>query len=157
MTRSFIATLAICAAITLTWHSQFIANFHELQWEDGLFFWWNTHNINSVWDCFTKRGNWIGLYRPLTTNLYYYLGGKLWNQHIEVYHSINITMVLVDSLLLYRLSENFMDGWVAIIPALLFATRAAMVECILHSCEFQGLFYVCMTILSAELFIRRRT
>jgi hypothetical protein len=157
MTRLGILLVCVAGATVLMWRAAFLDNYHQLQWEDGAFFSWNAHQINSVRDCFTQRGNWPGLYRPLTTNLYYYIGGKLWNQRIEVYHWINIVMVVINSLLLYRLSENFMDGWYAIIPALLFSTRTAMIECVLHSCEFQGLLYVCLTILSADLFIRHHT
>src|ERR1035437_2716368 len=42
------------------------------------------------------------------------------------------------------------------IPAVLFASRLAMVEVVLHTCEFQGLLYVFFTILSVDLFVRSR-
>ena len=42
------------------------------------------------------------------------------------------------------------------IPAVLFASRYALVEIVLHTCEFQGLLYVFFTILSVDFFIRSR-
>src|SRR5208282_3296493 len=47
-------------------------------------------------------------------------------------------------------------AWWAMIPAVLFASRLALVEVVLHTCEFQGLVYVFFTILSVEFFVRSR-
>src|SRR5208282_420862 len=54
------------------------------------------------------------------------------------------------------LAQVFLGPWWAIVPAVLFASRLAMVEVVLHTCEFQGLLYVCFTILAVDLFVRSR-
>jgi hypothetical protein len=107
-------------------------------------------------DCFAKTGVWPGRYLPLTTNLYYHVGAKVWGNRIEIYHFINLLMIVLNAVVLYRLASNFLGAWWAIIPAVLFASRLAIVEMVLHSCEFQGLLYAFFTILAADLFVRSR-
>ncbi len=99
---------------------------------------------------------WAGLYRPLTTNLYYFLGGRLFDNRIEVYHSINLIFLLLNSLLLYHLAVLFLGETWGLIPPVLFASRLATVEIVLHTCEFQGLLCAFLSLLSIDLFIRAR-
>lgn len=148
---------AICVAGLAAAHgSRIVDNWHQPQWEDGIFFQHNTAQIHSVLDCFDKPGPWHGLYRPLTTNLYFYVGGKALGNRAEAYHFINLVFVILNAVLLYRLAESFLGPWWAMIPAVLFSSRLAMVEVVLHTCEFQGLLYVFFTILSVDLFFRSR-
>ncbi len=121
-----------------------------------MFFQHNAAQIHSLLDCFDKPGAWHGLYRPLTTNLYFYVGRKALANRIEAYHLINLIFVILNAVLLYRLAKSFLGSWWAMIPAVLFASRLAMVEVVLHACEFQGLLYACFTILSVDLFVRSR-
>jgi hypothetical protein len=121
-----------------------------------MFFQHNAAEIHSVLDCFDKPSAWHGLYRPLTTNLYFYVGRKVLNNRIEAYHSINLVFVILNAVLLYRLAELFLGPWWAIVPSFLFVSRLAMVEVVLNACEFQGLLYAFFTLLSADLFIRSR-
>jgi hypothetical protein len=147
----------ICAAGLAAAHgSRIRSNWHERQWEDGLFFQDDADQIHSLWDCFAKTGVWPGRYLPLTTNLYYHVGSRAWANRIEAYHFINLLMIVLNAVLLYRLANNFLGAWWAMIPALLFASRLAIVEMVLHTCEFQGLLYASFTILAVDLFIRSR-
>ena len=131
-------------------------NWHVPQWEDAAFFQHNAEQVHSLWDCFAKTGVWPGRYLPLTTNLYYYVGAKAWSNRVEGYHFVNLLFLILNAILLYRLAKNFVGEWWAIIPAILFSSRLAMVEVVLHTCEFQGLLYSFFTLLSADLFIRSR-
>jgi hypothetical protein len=134
--------------------SRIAENWHAIQGEDTLFFQYNDANIHSLSDCFVKRGVWAGLYRPLSTNLYYYLGSRLLDNRIESYHVINLVFVILNAVLLFRLAESLLGTWCAMIPAVLFASRIAMVEVVLNTCEFQGLSYTFFTIISIDLFVR---
>lgn len=154
---TYVLVAVLCAAGLAAAHgSRIVDNWHVAQWEDGIFFGYNVQQIHSPRDCFEKAGPWPGLYRPLTTNLYYYLGSKALNNRVEAYHSINLVFVILNGVLLYRLAESFVGPWWATIPAVLFSSRLAMVEVVLHTCEFQGLLYAFFTILSVDLFIRSR-
>jgi Dolichyl-phosphate-mannose-protein mannosyltransferase len=153
----YLLVATLCSAALAAAHgSRIVANWHVPQWEDGIFFWYNQTHIHSLWDCFAKQGLWPGLYRPLTTNLYFYLGRTLLGNRIEAYHFINLVFVILNAILLYRLAESFLGRWWAIVPAILFSSRLAFVEVVLHACEFQGLLYTFFTILSADFFIRSR-
>src|SRR5579863_1883935 len=147
----------LCAAGLAASHgSRIRENWHVPQWEDGLFFQHDTDQIRNFRDAFSKVGVWPGRYLPLTTNVYYHVGARAWGNRLEVYHFINLLMIVLNCLLLYRLAENFLGEWWAIVPAVLFSSRLAMVEVVLHTCEFQGLLYAFLTIMSADLFIRSR-
>jgi len=153
----FVLVTVLCVAGLAAAHgSRIVDNWHVTQWEDGVFFRYNVEQIHSLGDCFVKRGAWAGLYRPLTTNLYYYVVSQALANRIEAYHLINLVFVILNAVLLYRLAESFLGPWWAMIPAVLFASRLAMVEVVLHTCEFQGLLYVFFTILSVDLFVRSR-
>jgi Dolichyl-phosphate-mannose-protein mannosyltransferase len=153
----YVLVAALCiGGLAIAHGSRIEQNWHVPQWEDGAFFQHNAEQIHNLWDCFAKTGVWPGRYLPLTTNLYYYVGAKAWGNRIEAYHFVNLLLLILNAMLLYRLAENFVGAWWAMIPAILFASRLAMVEVVLHTCEFQGLLYSFFTILSADLFIRSR-
>jgi len=152
----FLVTALCIVGLAAAHGSRIIDNWHQPQWEDGMFFQHNAAQIHSVLDCFDKPGVWHGLYRPLTTNLYFYVGRKALNNRVEAYHFINLMFVILNAVLLYRLAVSFLGPWWAMMPAVLFASRLAMVEVVLHTCEFQGLLYAFFTILSVDLFIRSR-
>ena len=147
----------LCTACLAVVHgTRIVDNWYIPQWEDAAFFQHNATQVHSLWDCFAKTGVWPGRYLPLTTNLYYYVGAQAWSNRVEAYHFVNLLFLILNAMLLYRLAENLVGAWWAMIPAVLFASRLAMVEVVLHTCEFQGLFYSFFTILSADLFIRSR-
>jgi protein O-mannosyl-transferase len=142
------------AGLAAAHRSRIIDNWHTTQWEDTFFFQYNDASIHSLSDCFVKGGPWPGLYRPLSTNLYYYLGSRLLDNRVESYHVINLVFVILNAVLLFRLAELLLGTWCAMIPAVLFASRIAMVEVVLNTCEFQGLSYTFFTIISVDLFVR---
>jgi len=153
----YLLAAALCAAGLAAAHgSKIVGNWHVAQWEDAMFFRYNADQIHSLWDCFAKRGAWPGLYRPLTTNLYYYVGSMALGYRVEAYHFINLAFLILNALLLYRLATLFSGPWWALIPPVLFASRLALVEIVLHTFEFQGLLCVFFTILSVDLFVRSR-
>jgi|HubBroStandDraft_6_1064221.scaffolds.fasta_scaffold05246_4 hypothetical protein len=154
--RYFLVTALCVGGLAAAHGTRIVDNWHAPQWEDAAFFEHNDEEVHSLWDCFAKTGVWPGRYLPLTTNLYYYVGAKAWSNRVEAYHSVNLLFLILNAVLLYRLAENLVGAWWAMIPAVLFASRLAMVEVVLHTCEFQGLFYSFFTILSADLFIRSR-
>lgn len=129
-----------------------VANWHATQWEDGKFFSYNAAEIHSLMDCFRKHDADPELYRPLSANIYYFLCGN----KVEFYHGVNVLFLLLNSLLLYRLATLFLGPWWAGLPAVLFCTRYAPIEIVLHTCEFQELLPVSFVLLSVDLFIRCR-
>jgi protein O-mannosyl-transferase len=136
--------------------SRIVSNWHVATWEDSVFSEYNLYEIHSLRDCFEKRGAWPGLYRPLTTNLYYYVGSVGLGNRVEAYHFINVVLLILNAILLYRLATLFLGPWWSLIPSFLFASRLALVEVALYATEFQGLLYVFFTIVSVDLFIRSR-
>jgi len=151
-----IALLIITASMLLSHSSNIINNFSQFQWEDRLFFCHNQTTIHLLWDCFTKPSLWPGLYRPLTTNCYYFFGRLLFENTIEVYHSINLLFYLINALLLFFISLRFLPPYWATLPAVLFASRFAHVEVIQNTVEFQSLLSVCFSMLGILFFIHGR-
>lgn len=153
-----VAFVSIIVAFIATHGVRFFENLAQTHWEDELFFNHSAQKVNSVVDCFLAEPLWSGLYRPLTTNCYYYFGRHAFGNRIEIYHAINAVMICMTGWLLYFLFRNLLwDGnllrddaaqersvfaAVAIIPALLFVTRRAHVEVVLNTVEFQAIFYV---------------
>jgi hypothetical protein len=129
---------------------------HTANWEDAVFFQYTSGQIHSLVDCIRDKGPWPGLYRPLTTNLYYYLGGLALGNRVEAYHFVNLVFLIINALLLYRLALFFLEPWWAIIAPILSISRVALVQVVLFTTEFQGLLYVFFTILSVNLFISSR-
>ncbi len=151
-----IGLLLIVLAFAVVHGPGAVDNFSLYQWEDGKFINHNRVFIHSVGDCFTERPLWGGLYRPLTTNLYYYLGRKLFYNRIEDHHAINIVLYLLNGLLLFLICRKFLPGYWAIIPPVLWVSRYAHVEVVCNSCEFQALLATFFALLSLGIFITAR-
>ena len=149
--------LVIAAAFAVVHGSRVRDNYSTYQWEDKLFIRHNEATIHSLKDCFTKRPVWNGLYRPLTTNLYYFIGRKLFASRIEVYHLINLSLYLANALLLYLICLNFLPHAWALLPPAIFVSRISHVEVISNACEFQTLCSVFFTLLAFKLFMMART
>jgi len=152
-----VAALAIVLAFTLVHGSRVRDNLAVAHWEDMDFIRHNASNVHSLSDCFTERPLWPGLYRPLTTNLYYYAGRVLFGNRIEVHHGINIALYLMNAFLLYLICLRLLPGWWALVPPVLFASRFAHVEVVLNTCEVQTLLSVFFTLLALRLFMSART
>lgn len=153
-----VALILIILAFTAFHGLQFSTNLTQTHWEDELFFSHSAQNVHSIIDCFRAESVWPGLYRPLTTNCYYYFGRETFNNRMEIYHAINAIMVCINGWLLYLLSQRLLwqggllqgvpseqtriFALLTIIPGLLFVTRYAHIEVVLNTVEFQALFYV---------------
>ena len=152
-----LAALAIVLAFAIVHGGRARENLAVVHWEDRDFMRHNASNVHSLADCFTERPLWPGLYRPLTTNLYYYLGRVLFANRIEVYHGINIALYLIDAFLLYLICLKLLPRWWAMLPPVLLASRFSHVEVVLNTCEIQTLLAVFFTMLAFILFVRART
>lgn len=150
------AGVVIILAIFFTHGSLIRQNFSEQHWEDELFFEHNEEHIESIADCFTRPSLWPGLYRPLTTNCYYYAVDKWFDNRIEIYHVVNVVLVGLNSLLLFFIASHFLPGYWAVIPAGIFASRYAHVEVVANTVEFQSLLSVFFSFLSLQFFILGR-
>jgi hypothetical protein len=152
---TFVVTLS-SVALAYTHGARIRYYWHNQQWEDRIFFQYNHDIVHSWADCFLHRGLWSGLYRPLTTNLYYHTGNKLFGDRIEPYHAVSDAFVILCAVALWHLAESFVDPWIALVAPLLFASRYALADVVLDSAEFQGLFYVFWSIISIDCFVRSR-
>lgn len=150
------ACLIITLAIIFSHGTVIRQNFSQEHWEDQLFFEHSQEHIDSMAACFTGPPLWPGLYRPLTTNCYYYAVDRLLENRIELYHTINVLLIGLNSLLLFSISRHLLSGYWALIPAALFASRYAHVEVVTNTVEFQSLLSVFFSLLSLKLFILGR-
>jgi hypothetical protein len=154
-TSAFLAAAVLVAAFAFAHGGRVADNLHQLHWEDRAFFRYDAAHVRSVSDAFTHPGLWPGLYRPLTTNLYYHLGGRLFAHRIEAYHAVNVALVLGNGLLLFLLARRLVGAW-ALLAGALFVSRESHVEVVLNTCEFQVLASVTCSLVAALLFARAR-
>lgn len=151
-----LALIVIIVAFTLVHGKRVRTNYSTYQWEDTVFIRHNAATIHSLGDCFTKRPVWPGLYRPLTTNLYYFIGRKAFSNDIGRHHIVNVALTIANAFLLYLVCRNLLPGRWSLVPPAIFASRFSHVEVILNTCEFQTLLSVFFTLLALDLFIVAR-
>src|SRR6266481_3566605 len=72
LVRYTLVVVLSSVALAYTHGARIRDNWHKQHWEDRIFFQYNHDIVHSWADCFLHRGLWSGLYRPLTTNLYYH-------------------------------------------------------------------------------------
>lgn len=138
--------------IAIVHYDRIQQNWSTVHWEDPLFFDHNRQAIHTLADCLTRPALWPGLYRPLTTNCYYYVGGRLFNHQIEIYHAINVGLYALNALLFYGFVRTLTARPYALLAALLFASRAAHGEVITNTAEFQVLAATAFTLLALLCF-----
>jgi hypothetical protein len=148
-----VALVVICLAFTLVHAWRVRANWSNVHWEDQAFIRHNAATIESVSDCFTKPAVWPGLYRPLTTNLYYYVARKAFANRSEGHHLVNVVLYIGSAMLLYLVSLRLMPRAWALVPPVLWVSRIAHVEVVTNTCEFQSLLSVFLMLLALMLFM----
>lgn len=153
--RALAAAAVVLVAFAFVHGGRVVDNLHRTHWEDAAFFRYDAAHVRSLVDAFTQPGLWPGLYRPLTTNLYYHLGGVLFGHRVEAYHAVNAALVLANGLLLFLLARRVMGAW-SLLPAALFVSREAQVEVVTNTCEFQVLASVTCSLGAAWLLARAR-
>ena len=152
-----VAALVIVLAFGLVHGSRVRDNLGVAHWEDMDFIRHNASNVHSLGDCFTERPLWPGLYRPLTTNFYYYMGRVLFANNIKVHHAINVALYIANALLLYLICLRLLPSWWALLPPVLLATRYSHVEVVLNTCEVQTLLSVFFMLAALRLFMTARS
>ena len=152
-----LVALALIIACILVVHVSYIPDTFRLQhWEDVQFIKYVNEYVHSFWQCFTAPTLYPGLYRPLTTSCYYYLGLKWFGERIEPFKVFNLLVFTANVFLLFLICKQLVPwGW-ALVPALLFATRKAHHDQVVVTVEFQTLFAALFTLLTVYLFIRSR-
>jgi len=128
-------------------------NWQQAQWEDDAFFKHDAEVITSLRDCFTAPNLYPGLYRPLSTHLYYYAGRIGWNHALWGYHLLNGILFLANGFLLIWICLEFFEVWWAVLAGCLWVSRVAAIEVVTNTCEAQGLLYAFFGLLSLKLFI----
>jgi hypothetical protein len=151
-----VGAVAVLAAVAVAQGPAFVEALHRRHWEDRRFFVHNQRNISTIGQCFTLPSTWPGLYRPLTTNCYYFLGRTLWGNRIEVYHAINLAVFTANALLLLWLCLDWMPAPWAWLAGVLFASRLAHRQLVCNSVEFQALASVLFALLGLKLFLAGR-
>jgi hypothetical protein len=151
------AVTIVIAAFAAVHGTRVIDNLPSVHWEDKAFFQYVQENIASVGDCVSHVGYWPGLYRPLSTNLYYYLGHVLAGDSVVVLHAVNMVVLLANALLLAWIALEVLEPpWAALVGAFA-VSRHALVEIVLHTCEMQGLLYVLFGLAACKASLAART
>lgn len=155
--RRIVLTVVLIVLAMMAFNGKTIVNnFSLVHWEDTAFIRHNRATIQSVSDCFVKPSLWPGLYRPITTNLYYYLSRRLFDNRIEWHHAINALLYLLNGLLLYAVCLRLFEGSWAMAPPLLYVSRLAHVEVVSNTCEIQALLCVFFLLVAFNLFLLGR-
>lgn len=153
--RARVAGIALTLlTLGLTHGTSLAENFGRRHWEDRRFFVHNRDQVGSWSQAFTVSGAWPGLYRPLSTNVYYRAGRLWWNNRIEIYQAINAALLGATALLLLELSLRVLPAPAALLPPVLMASRHASAQLPLQSCEFQGLSAGVLSLLAFLLWTR---
>jgi hypothetical protein len=154
--RTGLAVLLATVALACVHGRRLVENLAQTQWEDDLFFRYTREHIHTLIDCFRLPGPYPGLYRPLTTNLFYFVGLGAFGQNLAAYHLICLCLAIFNAALLYRIAFRLLrSGWALLAPVL-FVSRLANVEVLTHSCEFQSLFAVFWALLCVDWFVEGR-
>jgi hypothetical protein len=155
--RGFVATVVVVAA-TLGTHASYLwQRFGTPQWEDGRFF---THiaSIHGFAEAMTRGSAWEGLYRPLSTNVYYLVGSRVFHHSLTVYHSLNVALFLANGMLAYAIARLFIGAPAAVLCAACFVSRQAASETLIYSVQMQTLlpaFFSLVAMLAWLVAIRR--
>src|SRR5438477_1759143 len=131
-TPVWVAVSLVLATFAVFHGARVVRNLHKWHWEDGRHFHHNREEIHSLADCFTKATAWSGgaeaTYRPLSASVYYFTGRTLFHNRLEVYHSINAAVFVLNAVLLFLVCRHLLPGAWALVPPLLFVSRLAHLQ-----------------------------
>lgn len=129
----------ILATAALVHGPRFARNMHRHHWEDWRFFRHARQHLESPLDCFTHEGPWPGLYRPVSTNLYYLCGRWAFGNDIEGYHVVNAVLFVANALLLFAIARLLLPPPWPFLPPVLYVSRLAHYQVLLYTSEIQAL------------------
>ena len=158
----WVAVSLVLATFAVFHGARVVRNLHKWHWEDGRHFHHNREEIHSLADCFTKATAWSGgaeaTYRPLSASVYYFTGRTLFHNRLEVYHSINAAVFVLNAVLLFLVCRHLLPGAWALVPPLLFVSRLAHLQVATYTSLIDDLSYTAFSLLALELFLvaRRR-
>lgn len=148
--------LLIVACLALTHGKSIAPTYHLAHWEDVEFMKYVHTYVHSFPQCFTAPPLYPGIYRPLTTSLYYYLGSKAFGIRVEPLKVFNMFFFVANVFLVFLIAELLFSFRWALLPAIVFASRSAHHDLAIVTVEFQSLLSVFYGLLALYLFIRSR-
>jgi hypothetical protein len=130
--------------------------FHRQHHETRAFIQYNEQNVDSFLDCFTTLPFYPGLYRPVSTACYYYLGVKIFGNRPEPFKVVSVVFVVLNAMLFFMVTRLLLPFWGALVAAALFASRRAHLDAVLVSVEMQTLLAACFSLLVLYFYVRAR-
>jgi hypothetical protein len=146
----------VVAAAAAAHGPRVVHNLPRHHWEDLRFFRHSRTQIHSLADCFVRPSAWPGLYRPLSTNVYYFLGRKVFGNDVTPYHVVSAVVFVANGLLLFLVARELLPGAWALAPPVLFVSRFAHVQVATYGSEFQALSSTFFSLVSIDLFLLAR-
>src|SRR5438477_5356119 len=134
-------------------------NLPKHHWEDFRHFRHNRDQVHSLRDCFVKPSAWAGAeatYRPLSANLYYFVGRTLFANRPQAYHLLDAATYLLNGVLLLLLARELLPDLPALVGPVLFVSRSAHEQDIAYTSNFDTLSYAALCLLGLLLFVRGR-
>ena len=136
---------------------QFVEHLAPSGGETTVFLLYNENNINSIGECFSAPPYYAGLYRPLTTSCYYYLGRKLFDGQIEIYKIINLMFFVGNTILFFLVCRQFLSYVWSLVPVVLFSSRQAHITQLFGTVEFQTVLSVFFLFINGLFFYPEQT
>jgi hypothetical protein len=150
----YLVALALVLAFGASVHAhRFVHNFRHHHWEDWRFFRHDHEFIHTLADCFTQPGAWPGLYRPLSTNLYYFWGRWAFGHRVEAYHAVNALVFVANGLLLFVIANRLLPSPWSYVPPAVFVSRLAHFQVLVQTTEIQALLSTLFALASIAWFV----
>ncbi len=150
------AIAVVVACVALVHGSKIPRAYHLQHYETRAFIQYNDEHVESFSQCFTTPPYYPGLYRPVATTCYYYLGIKMFGNRVEPFKVVNVVFVVINAFLFFLVVRQFLAfGW-SLVPVALFASRKAHIDVVVVSVEMQTLLSVFYSLLMLYLYIRAR-
>lgn len=137
-----------------------VSNFPLLHWEDPLFLGHVRRHVHGLWDVARVGSYWTGLYRPLSTNLVYYVDVVAFDGDPRFLHVLAASLFTANAFLLYRLGSRLAGRATGVLAALLWCTRKESIEVPLFGSQIQStlsMMFVLLALLVAARGARLRS